>query len=214
MEITYDPTTLPDGAELRSVVAEPATLDGRQVLRVSLTDEVIVNGVAGVDYIGQPTFVILPVSFENGTIEVDVRSGLNELAPDYARGFAGLAYRISQDRDRFEAVYVRPLNGRLLKPPSPREHRAIQYFAYPDWPFDRLREEYPDGRYESGADIVPGSWLTLKVHVDGDRLTAWIDGVEVLSVAPALTPASQGHIGLFVDIGTEAYFSNLRITQA
>ena len=173
MEITYDLTTLPDGAELRSVVATPATLDGRQVLRVSLTDEVTVNGVAGVDYVDQPTFVILPVPFENGTLEVDFCSGLNALAPDYARGFAGLAYRISDDR-----------------------------------------EEYPDGRYESGADIVPGSWLTLKVHVDGDRLTAWIDGVEVLSVAPALIPAAQGHIGLFVDIGTEAYFSNLRIAQA
>ena len=47
MEITYDLTTLPERAELRSVVATPATLDGRQVLRVSLTDEVTVNGVAG-----------------------------------------------------------------------------------------------------------------------------------------------------------------------
>ena len=53
-----------------------------------------------------------------------------------------------------------------------------------------------------------------KVHVDGDCLTAWIDGVEVMSVAPTLVPASQGHIGLFVDIGTEAYFSNVRMAQA
>jgi len=29
-----------------------------------------------------------------------------------------------------------------------------------------------------------------------------------------LVPAPRGHIGLFVDIGTEAYFSNLRIAQA
>ncbi|HEY8662266.1 MAG TPA: family 16 glycoside hydrolase [Propionibacteriaceae bacterium] len=214
MEITYDLTTLPEGAELRSVVATPATRDGRQVLRVSLTDEVTLHGAPGVDYVDQPTFVILPVPFENGTLEVDVCSGLNALAPDYARGFAGLAYRISDAREWFEAVYVRPLNGRSLNPPTPRERRTIQYFAYPDWPFDRLREERPDGPYESGADIVPGAWLTLKVHVDGDRLTAWIDGVEVLSVAPSLVPASRGHIGLFVDIGTEAYFSNLRITPA
>lgn len=214
MEITYDLTTLPEGAELRSVVATPATRDGRQVLRVSLTDEVTLHGAPGVDYVDQPTFVILPVPFENGTLEVDVCSGLNALAPDYARGFAGLAYRISDAREWFEAVYVRPLNGRSLNPPTPRERRTIQYFAYPDWPFDRLREERLDGPYESGADIVPGAWLTLKVHVDGDRLTAWIDGVEVLSVAPSLVPASRGHIGLFVDIGTEAYFSNLRITPA
>src|SRR5664280_1256783 len=83
MDITYDLTTLPEGAELRSVVATPATLDGRQVLRVSLTDEVTLHGAPGVDYVDQPNFVILPVSFENGTLEVDVCSGLNALAPDY-----------------------------------------------------------------------------------------------------------------------------------
>ena len=214
MVITYDLATIPDGPELRSVVATPATIGGRDELRVSLTDEVTLRGVPGVDYVDQPTFVILPVDVENGTLEVDVRSGLNELAPDDARGFAGLAYRISEDRDRFEAVYVRPLNGRPLNPPSPREHRAIQYFAYPEWPFDRLREERPDGPYESGADIVPGAWMTLKLRIDGTHLTAWIDGVEVLSVAPTLVAPAVGQLGLFVDIGTEAYFANLRITSA
>jgi hypothetical protein len=34
------------------------------------------------------------------------------------------------------------------------DKRAIQYFAYPDWKFDRLRKEYSDGRYESGTDIA------------------------------------------------------------
>jgi Domain of Unknown Function (DUF1080) len=211
--ITYDLAALPDGAELHSVVASPATIDGRDVLRVSLTDEVTLLGAPGVDYIDQPTFVILPVAFENGTLEVDVRSRLNELAPDHARGFAGLAYHISEERNRFEAVYVRPLNGRPLNPPRPREHRAIQYFAYPDWPFDRLRAERPDGPYESGADIVPGTWMTLKLHIDGSRLTAWVDGVEVLSISPTLIAPTIGQLGLFVDIGTEAYFSNLRITS-
>jgi hypothetical protein len=42
-----------------------------------------------------------------------------------------------------------------LHPPSPRDQRAIQYFAYPDWKLDRLREQYPDGNYEAGADIGP-----------------------------------------------------------
>ena len=214
MEITYDLVTLPEGAELRSVVAAPATIDGQAALRVSLTDEVTLRGAPGVDYVDQPTFVILPVDVENGTLEVDVRSGLNELAPDYARGFAGLAYRISEDRDRFEAVYVRPLNGRPLNPPHPREHRAIQYFAYPEWPFDRLREERPEGPYESGADIVPGAWMTLKLHIDGTRLTAWVDGVEVLSIVPTLVAPTMGQLGLFVDIGTEAYFRDLRVTTA
>jgi hypothetical protein len=121
MEITYDLATLPEAAELRSVVATPANLEGRQVLRVSLTDEVTLNGVAGVDYVDQPTFVILPVPFENGTLEVDICSGLNELAPDYARGFAGLAYRISDARDRFDG----PGLARPHRPVRRHRHRGV-----------------------------------------------------------------------------------------
>ena len=70
----------------------------------------------------------------------------------YGPYFPGnLAYRVVDTEARFESVYLLPLNGRKTNPPSPRDKRAIQYFAYPDWKFDRLRKEYPDGRYESRA---------------------------------------------------------------
>jgi hypothetical protein len=42
-----------------------------------------------------------------------------------------------------------------VQPTEPSGQRAVQYFAYPDWKFDRLREEFPDGRFEAGADIAP-----------------------------------------------------------
>jgi hypothetical protein len=48
-----------------------------------------------------------------------------------------------------------PLNGRKTNPPSPRDQRAIQYFAYPNWKFDRLREQYPDGGLRSGRGHRP-----------------------------------------------------------
>ena len=177
----FDPTRLPAGARLRSVTAAPATAAGRTALRVELTDAVTLRGTPGVDYIDMPTFVIIPARFTTGTIEVDILSRLNSKGPADARAFAGIAYRITDDGDRFEAVYVRPLNGAKTSPPPPRHQRAVQYFAYPDWKFDRLRVEYPDGRYEAGADIAPDT---------------------------------AGAVGLFVDIGTEAYFSNLQITSA
>jgi hypothetical protein len=60
---------------------------------------------------------------------------------------------------------------------------------------------------------VPGVWLTLKLQVEAGRLTAWVDGVEVLSVSPTLVEPTPGRVGLFVDIGTEAYFSKLRIAR-
>ena len=210
-QTTYDLGELPEGSTLRSVTVVPTTIVGRVALRVELTDSVTFDGRPGVDYVDQPTFVIIPATFINGSIEVDILSRLNGKGPADARAFAGIAYRIIEDGDRFEAIYLRPLNGRKTNPPAPRDQRAIQYFAYPDWPFDRLREEYPDGRYEAGADIGPDEWTNLKIDIDKTRLTAWIDGTEVLRVAETKATPATGAVGLFVDIGSESYFSNLTI---
>lgn len=42
-------------------------------------------------------------------------------------------------------------------------------------------------------------------------MKAYIDGVLVLEVQSKVSPAN-GAVGLWVDIGTEAYFSNLHVT--
>ena len=159
-----------------------------------------------------PTFVIIPASFTNGTIEVDILSRLNGKGPADARAFAGVAYRITADGDRLEAVYLRPLNGQKTNPPSPPDQRAIQYFAYPDWKFDRLRELYPDGDFEAGADIGPDEWITLKLDIDGTRLTATVNGTKTLALSETKAAPAAGAVGLFVDIGSESLFSNLKIT--
>jgi hypothetical protein len=78
-----------------------------------------------------PTFVIIPTSFAHGTKKVNILSRLNGKGPADARAFAGIAYRVTADGDGFEAVYLRPLNGQKTNPPSPRNQRAVQYFAYP-----------------------------------------------------------------------------------
>ena len=74
------------------------------------------------------------------------------------------------------------MNGQKTNPPSPRDQRAIQYFAYPEWKFDRLREQYPDGDYEAGADIGPDEWITLKLDIDDTSLTANVNGNETLTL--------------------------------
>ena len=155
----HDLAALPQGAVLRSVTATPTIVEDRPALRIELTDAVTFDGRPGVDYVDQPTFVIVPVAFTTGLLEVDIRSRLNRKGPADARAFAGLAYHITDEADHFEAVYLRPLNGRRLNPPPPRHIRAVQYFAYPDWPFNRLRDDYPDGRFEAGADIEPDQWI-------------------------------------------------------
>ncbi|MFF1383627.1 family 16 glycoside hydrolase [Arthrobacter sp. NPDC058288] len=202
---------LPAGASMNSVTAESVNVAGRRALRVGLT-EAAASGVPGVDYVDQPTFVLIPADFRNGIVEVDLLSRLADGAPDYARAFAGLAYRITENLESFEAVYVRPLNGAKVNPPGPRAQRAVQYFAYPEWNFERLREDYPDGRYEAGARIGPDEWIRLRIEVQDGRLRASVDGIQVLDLAETKGPEARGGIGLFVDIGTEAFFSNLSIT--
>jgi hypothetical protein len=211
--LPYVLDTFPDDVELHSVAAQIAKVDGRDALRVELKPEVA-GGVFGVDYADQPTFVIFPETFRNGRICVQIRSRLGDGAPDYARAFAGIAYRISEDAQGFEAVYVRPTNGRKVKPPVPRDSRAVQYFSYPEWSFERLRNEFPGGGYEAGADIAPDEWMTLSIEFVENRVAASINGEEVIVIEDTLTVPSSGRAGLWVDIGTEAYFSNLLITPA
>lgn len=115
----YHLTCLPDGSALHSVTAAPADVAGRRALRVEFSDAVTLQGTPNVDYIDMPTFVALPGTFEDGTIEVDSLSRLNGKGPADARAFAGIAYRIAEDASRFESVYVRPLNGLTTGPPRP-----------------------------------------------------------------------------------------------
>lgn len=212
-QLSFDLAALPLDSTLHGVVAWPSTAAGRRALRVELSDAAR-TGRPDIDFIDQPTFLALPIGFRDGTIRVDILSRLASGAPDYARGFAGLAYRIAAARDRFEAVYLRPLNGRKVAPPPPRDRRAVQYFAYPDWRYEQLRATAPDGRYEAGADIGPDEWTTLALHIAGQRLRVEVNGQTVLTLEETKAVPEDGAIGLFVDIGTEAYFSNLSLSPA
>ena len=190
----------------------PAEYKGRNALKIEFT-EAANKGPPGVDLLfDMPTFVLIPGNFKNGTIEVDVLGRLNGKGLPDARAFVGLAYRVVDGGARFESVYLRPLNGRKTNPPSPRDRRAIQYFAYPDWKFDRLRREYPDGRYEAGADIADDEWIRLKLDIDETRVGVSLNGKEEFAPTDLKAVPEAGGIGLWVGRGTEGYFSNLRIT--
>lgn len=179
------------------------------VVRVRL-DPLREAGVPGIDYVDQPTFLILPDVIDEGTISVDIRSTIRPGVSEMSRGFAGIAFHIAEDHSRFECVYLRPSNGAREEPPAPRDQRAVQYFSYPHWPFDRLREER-GGEFEAGADIGIDQWVRLRVDVAAQTVEVLVDDVEVLSV-PRLDAAPAGRVGLFVDIGTEALFRSLEIT--
>jgi hypothetical protein len=164
--------------------------------------------------VDEPTFVRLQgLTFKEGTIEVKVLSRLLPNAPDFARGFIGIAFHINERNSEFEGIYIRPTNGRTDD--AKRRKNATQYFSYPNFKFDRLRKDFP-GKYESPANIGLNEWIQLKIEVKDKRATLFINN----SPAPALVVDSlnqsvitEGAIGLWVDIGTEGYFSDLRISH-
>jgi hypothetical protein len=204
--ICYDLKSLPANCLSNKVDASPSTMGGRDALRIAL-DTRSRAGTFGIDFVDKPSFVLLPDVLTDARIEVDVCARLLPDAPDYARGFIGLAYRVQPDLSAYEAVYLRPTNGKRHKPESPRDQRAVQYYAFPDWPFDVLREQEP-GRYEVGADIGLDQWHRLAVTIAGPIFDVSVDGKPTLHGEGKIEPRS-GRIGLWVDIGTEGYFSNL-----
>jgi hypothetical protein len=208
--LTDELRALPPGATLHKVTAVPVAYRSRRAIKVEFT-EAAMSAERGVS-VDNPTFVLIPGRFQDGTIEVDLLGRLNGKGPADARAFVGLAYRVVDPDARFESVYLRPLNGRKKSPPAPRDRRAVQYFAYPDWKFPRLREQYPDGRYEAGADIGDDEWIRLKLDIDGTRVTVSVDGKVELALAETKATPAPGGIGLWVGIGAEGYFANLRVT--
>lgn len=205
--ISHPLNTIPAGARANKVDVSPAVLD-RPCLRLAL-DAVSRAGTYGVDYVDQPSFLLLPELISDGAIEVDLRARLLPDAPDYARGFIGLAYRVRDDLSSYESIYLRPTNGRLHNPPAPRDVRAVQYYAYPDHPFDVLREGSP-GQFEAGADIGLDRWTRFRIEIRGTDFAAFADGVPILT-GQGKVAARPGQIGLWVDIGTEGFFANLTV---
>src|SRR5262245_50181101 len=159
-----------------------------------------------------PTFVKLKgVAFKNGTIDVKVLSRLLPNAPQSARGFIGIAFRINDSISKFESIYIRPTNGRADD--QVRRNHSIQYFSYPDYPFSRLRKEAPE-QYESYADMGLNEWITLKIVVLGSQAKLFINDNKQPSLIVndlKLGEGVAGAIGLWVDGGTEGYFSDVKI---
>lgn len=159
----------------------------------------------------EPTFArIKGTSFKNGTIEVKVLSRLLKNAPEFARGFIGVAFRINDNNSKFECIYIRPTNGRADD--QLRRNHSIQYFAYPDFKFDRLRKEAP-GQYESYADMGLNEWIKLKIEVKGKQAKLYINDNKqpCLIVNDLKLGEDPGAIGLWVETGTEGFFSDLKI---
>jgi hypothetical protein len=163
--------------------------------------------------IDEPTFVrVKNIDFKDGVIEVSVLSRLLPTASPTDRGFIGLAFRINENNSKFECIYIRPTNGRADD--QLRRNHSIQYFSFPDYKFPRLRKESPE-MYESYADMGLNEWIKMKIVVKGNQAKLFLnDNKQPSLIVNDLKHGADasGAIGFFVDVGTEGYFSDLKIT--
>lgn len=185
---------------------ENVELAGEKVLRVVKAEKIM--------EFDENTYAKLnDMCFHNGTIEVKMLSRLLPDAPDFARGFIGIAYRISEDDKKFESFYVRPTNGRRCDDPVRKAH-GCQYFSYPRYTFVYFRDNNIT-KYEAPVDIDLNEWLQLKAVIKDNTAQFYINDMNnPILVVDDMKHGSdlKGSVGFFVDIGTEAFFKDLKIT--
>ncbi|MBP9597302.1 MAG: hypothetical protein KBE24_11075 [Fusobacteriaceae bacterium] len=163
--------------------------------------------------VDEPTFVKLSgYNIKDGIVEVKVLSRLLMDAPDFARGFIGIAFRINEDNSSYESIYLRPTNSRCDD--QLRRNHTVQYYSYPNHKFDFLRNNSM-GEYETYADIGLNEWITMRIEIQDKEAKLFLNDYIYPSfiVSEMKGNLESGSIGFWVEIGTEGYFKDLKITK-
>jgi len=219
-----EPSTLPlnslEGLEVQSIredgvdpvktKADVATYRGRRAVRIVNDDGLTATGTpAG----AQAIAIVKASDFRDGTIEAEVVGLPREGAPPTTRGFVGIAFHVQDHGSRYESIYLRMTNGRADN--QLERNHSTQYVEQPDFPWKRLREEYP-GVYESYVDLEPGVWTRIKIVVAGTKARLYVNGTNqpCLIVNDLKLGETHSQIALWTGSNTEAYFSDLTVRPA
>jgi len=203
------------GLALHNVQAEPVTLEGKRGLRVTFSAEAKqrFRNLSPEEQAQFETLAVIEGSeFRNGVIEAQIAGEPAPDAPEGARGFVGIAFRVRPDLRTYDAFYLRPTNGRADD--QVRRNHSVQYVSHPGWPWFRLRKETPE-RYESYVDLEPGKWTRIRIEVQGERARLYVHGQSqpTLVVNDVKTGATGGGaIALWINPGTIAHFRDLRVS--
>jgi hypothetical protein len=200
-----------DGLKLRDLTATPATLQGKKGVQITMSEEAR-KRISAAQGDTEQAALLEGIEFDNGTIEAEIAGAPAPGVGEGARGFVGIAFRVQADHKTFDAFYLRPTNGRAED--QERRNHTTQYISHPEWTWSRLRKETPS-RYESYADLVPGTWTQVKIEVDGVKARLYLHGQEhpALIVNDVKTGAQgKGGVGLWVGAGTVAHFRDVRVT--
>lgn len=200
------------GLQAHDVTVEAVTYRGRKAVRVMPAVAADAELVAPKNGEGGGIVVLPGALFHNGTIEVKIAGKPRAGAPPDARGFIGVAFRVAAEPSKYECIYIRPTNGRADD--QLRRNHSTQYISMPEYEWSRLRKEAP-GHYESYVDLVPGEWTKIKIEVSGVKARLFVnDSAQPVLVVNDLKHGDrEGTVALWIGLGTEGYFANLRLSK-
>jgi hypothetical protein len=201
--------------ELKNVTGSVINFNGEKVLKIERDLKALAFDVNNLEAtVDEPTYAKLAdLNFQNGVIEVKVLSRIQDPSPfEFAQGFIGVAFRINENDSAYESIYLRPRVGRSENQMA--RNRTVQYYAYPDYKFDRLRKE-ADGMYETTADVGLNEWITMRIEVEGQNAYLFINDAKhaTFVVNKMKGTTTNGSVALWVDIGTIGYFKDLKVSR-
>ena len=148
--------------------------------------------------------VLRDSEFTTGTLEIELKGKAVK-----QRSFLGVAFNIADERT-FEAIYFRPFN---FKAEPPVNQRAVQYLAWPENTWQKLRQAHP-GKFESAVTPTPepNEWFRARIEVSDKQVRVFVNGAKepTLTVSRLASGAARP-IGLFIDVD-DGLFANLRVT--
>lgn len=203
------------GLRLVNVAVEPDVLDGKKGVRVAVSPDALrrLKTMTPDEQAKMESLAIVEgLEFGSGAIEAEIAGAPAPDAPEGARGFVGVAFRVQPDLRTYDAFYLRPTNGRADD--QERRNHAAQYVSHPDWPWFRLRKETPS-RYEAYVDLQPNVWTAIKIEVRADHARLFVHGQQqpTLIVNDVKSgAAATGGVALWINPGTIAHFRNLVVT--
>ena len=173
---------------------------------LTLIDEAAHAGIRLSKALGEGVAWLKGVEFSDGIIEFDVRG-----EDVKQRSFVGIAFHGAND-STFDAIYLRPF--RFKETTDSLRSRSIQYISLPGYTWRVLRARAP-GAYEHSIDPSPdpNAWVHMRVVVQGDRVSTFINGAEEPSlVVNKVTKLHTGRLGFYVADTSGGDFANISIT--
>jgi len=146
------------------------------------------------------------VTFEHGTIDVDLRGG-----GEAGASFLGIAFGVA-DPNKYEAIYFRPF--RFRSQDAVERTHAVQYVAWPEHTWEALRTRSP-GVYEAAITPIPDpeGWFHAHIVISNDAVEVFVDGAREPTLVVHRLRHDPGAIALWVD-SKAGSFANLRVNPS